>query len=102
MVGARIRVQVTKNKLAPAWQACELELHGDHGLSGEASLLDLGLNAGLLTQHGAWVSYGSLQLGRGRHAARRHLRDHPELATRLDRELRTHLNRTPTVEAAAS
>jgi recombination protein RecA len=103
VVGSRVRVQVTKNKLAPAWQTCELELHADHGLSGEASLLDLGLETGLLIQRGAWVSYGSVQIGRGRQASRRHLRDHPEVAARLDRELRTHLDRAPrTVEAAAS
>jgi recombination protein RecA len=104
VVGVRVGVQVTKNKLAPAWQTAEVEVYGDHGLSGEASLLDLGLEAGLLTQRGASVSYGSVPLGRGRPAARRHLRDHPELATRLDRELRSRLNGnpTPTVEAAAS
>jgi recombination protein RecA len=104
VVGVRVRVEVTKNKLAPAWQACELEVHGDHGLSSEASLLDLGLEAGLLTQRGASVSYGGMQLGRGRQAARRRLRDHPELASRLERELRSRLHGspTPTVEAAAS
>jgi recombination protein RecA len=103
VVGSRVRVHVTKNKLAPAWQTCELELHADHGLSGEASLLDLGLETGLLIQRGAWVSYGSVQIGRGRQASRRYLRDHPEVAARLDRELRTHLDRAPrTVEAAAS
>jgi recombination protein RecA len=105
VIGTRIRVQVTKNKLAPAWQSCELEVHGDHGLSSEASLLDLGLDTGLLSQRGASVSYGSVQLGRSRQAARRHLRDHPELTARLERELRSHLIQTPTtttVEAAAS
>jgi recombination protein RecA len=104
VVGTRVRVQVTKNKLAPAWQACELEVHSDHGLSAEASLLDLGLATGLLTERGASVSYGSVQLGRGRPAARRHLRDHSELAARLERELRSRLNGSPmpTVEAAAS
>jgi recombination protein RecA len=105
VVGTRIRVQVTKNKLAPAWQACELEVHSDHGLSAEASLVDLGLEAGVVTQRGASVSYGSVPLGRGRQAARRHLRDHPELAARLERDLRARLLPTPTttiVEAAAS
>jgi recombination protein RecA len=105
VVGTRIRVQVSKNKLAPAWQSCELEVHGDHGLSSEASLLDLGLEAGVVTQRGSCISYGSVQLGRTRQAARRHLHDHPELATRLERELRAHLNGPPTtstVVAAAS
>jgi recombination protein RecA len=105
VLGCRVRVQVTKNKLAPAWQACELEVYSDHGLSSEASLVDLGLEAGLVTQRGASVSYGSVPLGRGRQAARRHLRDHPELAARLERDLRARLIPTPTttiVEAVAS
>jgi recombination protein RecA len=105
VVGSRVRVQVTKNKLAPAWQACELEVHGDHGVSSEASLVDLGLEAGLVTQRGPSVSYANVPLGRGRPAARRHLRDHPELAARLERDLRARLIPTPTttiVEAAAS
>jgi recombination protein RecA len=104
VVGSRIRIQVVKNKLAQPWQACELELHGDHGLSVEASLLDVGLDAGLLRQRGAWIGYGSVQLGRGRQAARRHLRDHPELADQLHRELRARLfaGTPPIVEAAAS
>jgi recombination protein RecA len=104
VLGARVRAQVVKNKLAPAWQACELELHADHGLSAEASLLDLGLDAGLLAERGGWVGYGTVRLGRGRQAARRHLRENPELAARLDAELRARLRPAdqPAVEAAAS
>ncbi len=105
VLGTRVRTQVTKNKLAPAWQACELELHADHGLSAEAALLDLGLNAGILAQRGGWVAYGTVRLGQGRQAARRHLRAHSELAGRLDRELRARqvaASDQPAVEAAAS
>jgi recombination protein RecA len=104
VLGTRVRAQVVKNKLAPAWQACELELHADHGLSAEASLLDLGLEAGLLAQRGAWLRYGTVRLGQGRQAARRRLREHPELAARLEAELRTRLPAAdqPAVEAAAS
>jgi recombination protein RecA len=105
VVGTRVRAQVAKNKLAPAWQACELELHADHGLSGEAALVDLGLDAGLLAHRGAWLGYGTVRLGQGRQAARRYLRDHPELAGPLDHELRARLaitTRQPAVEPAAS
>jgi recombination protein RecA len=105
VLGMRVRAQVVKNKLAPAWRGCGLELHADHGLSAEASLLDLGLDAGLLDQRGAWLGYGTVRLGQGRQAARRHLRDHPELAAQLDHELRTRLAITthhPAVEPAAS
>jgi recombination protein RecA len=106
VIGTRVRAQVVKNKLAPAWQACELELHADHGLSSEAGLLDLGLQTELLAQRGGWLSYGTARLGQGRQAARRHLREHPELAARLDAELRARLLATtdhyPAVESAAS
>jgi recombination protein RecA len=105
VLGTRVRAQVVKNKLAPAWQSVELELHGDHGLSAEASLLDLGLDAGLLAHRGAWVSYGTGRLGRGRQAARRHLRDHPDLAGQLHQELRARLlaaTNQPAMEVAAS
>jgi recombination protein RecA len=91
VLGTRVRAQVVKNKLAPAWQACELELHADHGLSAEAALVDLGLDAGLLAQRGGWIAYGTVRLGQGQQAARRRLREHPELAGQLDRELRTRL-----------
>jgi recombination protein RecA len=91
VLGTRVRAQVVKNKLAPAWQAADLELHADHGLSAEAGLLDLGLDAGLLAQRSGWVAYGTVRLGQGRQAARRHLREHPELADRLDVELRARL-----------
>ena len=90
-VGCRVRVQVVKNKLAQAWRTAELELHGDHGLSAEASLLDLGLETGVLAQRGAWIGYGTVRLGQGRQAARRHLRDHPDLARQLEAELRARL-----------
>ncbi len=105
VLGTRVRAQVVKNKLAPACQACELELHADHGLSAEAGLLDLGLDAGLLSQRGAWVIYGTVRLGQGRQAARRRLREHPELAGQLDQELRARLLATsdqPAVTTAAS
>jgi recombination protein RecA len=104
VLGTRVRAQVVKNKLAPAWQACELELHADHGLSAEAALVDLSLDAGLLAQRGGWIAYGTVRLGQGRQAARRRLREHPELAGQLDRELRTRLGASTdqAVEPAAS
>jgi recombination protein RecA len=105
VLGTRVRVQVTKNKLAAAWQACELEVHADHGLSAEAGLLDIGLIIGLLAQRGGWVSYGTVRLGQGRQAARRHLHKHPELAGQLGRELHSRLSAAPdppAVEPAAS
>jgi recombination protein RecA len=105
VLGARVRAQVVKNKLAPAWQACELELHADHGLSAEAGLVDLGLATGLLAQRGGWVAYGTVRLGHGQQAARCHLLEHPELAGQLDQELRARLLTTgdqPAVEPAAS
>jgi recombination protein RecA len=89
--GSGIRVQVTKNKLAPAWQSAELELLSDRGVSAEAGLLEPGVAAGLVTRSGGWYAYDGCQLGQGRAQAGRYLAEHPELAGELEGRLRLHL-----------
>jgi recombination protein RecA len=91
VVGSRIRVQVTKNKLAPAWQTIELELLSDRGVFAEAGLLDPGVAVGLVTRSGGWYAYDGCQLGQGRVQAGRFLAAHPELAGELEGRLRVHL-----------
>jgi recombination protein RecA len=89
VAGRRVEARVVKNKLAPEGPTCALEVHHDGGLSAEAGLVDLGLRTGELAQRGGgWLSYGTVQLGRGRYAASRHLRGHPEVAAQLEQDLR--------------
>ncbi len=101
VVGSRIRVQVTKNKLASAWLSAELELLDDRGVFGEAGLLDPGIEAGLVTRSGGWYAYDGRQLGQGRTQAGRFLADHPELTYELNQQLRIRLGLAEPTAATA-
>jgi recombination protein RecA len=100
VTGNRTRVRVVKNKVAPPFRSAEFDIMFDEGISRTGELLDLGIDQTLLTRSGTWISYGEERLGQGREAARRTLRQHPDLADRLERELREKLGLTQ--EAAAA
>jgi recombination protein RecA len=75
---------------------------GDQGLSFEVGLLELGVQAGLISRSGGWYACGETRLGQGRSQARRALAAHPELAGELEAPLRTQLGLRPAEPAAAA
>ncbi len=91
VVGNRTRVRVVKNKLAPPFRSAEFDIMFDEGISRTGELIDLGLEAGVLTRSGTWLSYGDERLGQGRENARRALRENPQMADRLEAEVRKFL-----------
>jgi len=92
VVGNRTRVRVVKNKVAPPFRQAEFDIMFDEGISKTGELIDLGLDADLLTRAGTWLSYGDQRLGQGRENARRTLRENAEMAQKLEDEIRTKLN----------
>src|SRR5208283_6169758 len=73
-VGARVRVRVVKNKVAPPFRQAEFDLMHDHGISREGDLLDLAIEDKMVEKSGAWISYGDMRLGQGRENAKQYLR----------------------------
>ncbi len=86
-VGNRTRVKVVKNKVAPPFKQAEFEIIYGSGVNREGELLDLGLEAGLLSKSGSWFSCGDQQLGQGRKNACATLAEQGELATKLQQQL---------------
>lgn len=82
-LGFQVRAKVLKNRLAAPLVQAEFELHFATGIWTEAELLDLGLQAGVLTKHGARLSFGETLLGTTRTDAVRLLRQDPDLAARI-------------------
>jgi recombination protein RecA len=99
VTGNRTRVRVVKNKVAPPFRSAEFDIMFDEGISRTGEMIDLGIEHNLLTRSGTWISYGEERLGQGREAARRTLRQHPDLAARLEGELRQKLGLMPTAAA---
>ncbi|MHA6511581.1 recombinase RecA [Tessaracoccus sp. Z1128] len=91
MVGNRTRVKVVKNKVAPPFKQAEFDIIYGEGISREGSLIDMGVEAGVIRKAGAWFTYEADQLGQGKENARTFLKNHPDVAAEIERRIRLHL-----------
>ena len=100
-VGNRVRVKVVKNKMAPPFKQAEFDILYGEGISREGSLIDLGVDQGIVRKSGAWYTYDGDQLGQGKENARAFLRDNPDLATEIDKRIKEKLGIGPQVDRPA-
>ncbi len=84
MVGNRTRVKVAKNKVAPPFKQAEFDILYGEGISKEGSLIDLGVEHGIIRKAGAWFTYGADQLGQGKENARNFLKSNPAVANEIE------------------
>ncbi|KPK23217.1 MAG: recombinase RecA [Dehalococcoidia bacterium SG8_51_3] len=93
-IGTHVRAKVVKNKVAPPFRNAEFDIMFDHGISKEGNLIDLGLEMGLVSKAGAFLSYGDVRLGQGREAARQFLVQNLELAQEMEQRIRASAGNT--------
>ncbi len=91
VVGSETRVKVVKNKVAPPFRQAEFEILYGEGTSREGELIELGVNHNLVEKSGAWYSYNGERIGQGKDNTRLYLKEHPEIATAIDAQLRAKL-----------
>ena len=101
MVGNRTRVKVVKNKVAPPFKQAEFDILYGRGISREGSLIDLGVEAGIVRKAGAWFTYDSDQLGQGRENARSYLLSNPDLADELEKKIKEKMGIGPQLDTPA-
>ena len=89
-VGNRTRVKVVKNKMAPPFKQAEFDIIYGTGISREGSLIDMGVEIGVVKKAGAWYTYEADQLGQGKENARTFLLDNPDLANEIETKIRAH------------
>lgn len=92
IVGNRVRAKVVKNKVAPPFRQAEFDLMYGQGISKEGSLLDLGVEEGIVAKSGSWFTCGEERLGQGREAAKEYLHEHTELRDRIESQIRERLS----------
>ena len=90
-VGNRVRAKIVKNKVAPPFKQAEFDLMYGEGISYEGSLIDLGVENGIVKKSGSWFTYDVERLGQGREAAKETLRHNPDLAKEIDDKVREAL-----------
>jgi recombination protein RecA len=100
VVGARARVKVVKNKVAPPYRTAEFEMIHGFGVSREGCLIDLGVEAAILEKSGSWYLYDGERLGQGRENAKAYLKHHTAVAEKLEKALRAKYLVVP-VDASA-
>jgi recombination protein RecA len=88
VIGNRVRVRVTKNKVAPPFKMAEFDIMFDRGISKEGSILDVGVESGVIEKRGAFYSVGDTRLGQGRENAKQFLFDTPEMTAQIERQIR--------------
>ena len=88
IIGNQTKIKVVKNKLAPPFKQVITEILYGEGISREGELIDMGVEAKLVDKAGAWYSYGDERIGQGKDNARGYLRDNPQVAIKLEAELR--------------
>ena len=89
-VGNRTRVKVVKNKMAPPFKQAEFDIIYGTGISREGSLIDMGVDIGIVKKSGAWYTYEADQLGQGKENARTFLLDNPDLSNEIESKIRAH------------
>src|SRR6185312_5754985 len=102
MVGNRVKVKVTKNKVAPPFRVAEFDIMFGKGISRSGSIIDIGVELGMINKSGSWFTYGDQRIGQGRENAKQYLEEHPELMDELERTIRgdEHASEILTVGAA--
>ena len=100
VLGNETKVKVVKNKVAPPFKTAHFEILYNEGISKLGELIDLGVEYGLVQKSGAWYSVGKERIGQGKDNARQYLKEHPELAERLERQIREKAFGVPAEPAA--
>ena len=98
-VGNRTRAKVVKNKMAPPFKQAEFDIVYGKGISREGSIIDMGVEAGIVRKSGSWFTYGDDQLGQGKENVRQFLVDNPELANEIENKILVALGITDAPEA---
>jgi recombination protein RecA len=90
-VGNRTRVKVVKNKMASPFKSAEFDILYGIGISREGSLIDLGVEQGIVRKSGAWYTYEGDQLGQGKENARNFLRENENVANEIEKRIKEKL-----------
>src|SRR6266481_5255150 len=90
VIGNRTRVKVVKNKMAPPFREVEFDILYGEGISHEGDLVDLGAECGAVEKSGAWFGFEGERIGQGRENAKQFLRDHPDVAKKIEVKVLAH------------
>ena len=92
VIGSETRVKVVKNKVAPPFKQVQFDIIYGEGISKTGEMIELGVKAGVVDKSGSWYAFQGTKIGQGKEAARRFLKEHPEIALQIEDGVRGKSN----------
>ncbi|WP_200814984.1 recombinase RecA [Scatolibacter rhodanostii] len=93
LIGSRTRAKVVKNKMAPPFREAEFDVMYGQGISRTGELLDLAVKLDIVDKSGSWFSYKGERLGQGRDKAKDFLGENPDIAEKVEEELKENVDK---------
>jgi recombination protein RecA len=90
VIGNQVRVKVVKNKVAPPFKVVDFDIIYGEGISKVGELIDIGVKIGVIEKSGAWYSMSDQKLGQGKEATRQFLKEHPDIAAKIEQSIRNN------------
>ncbi|MEW6267821.1 MAG: recombinase RecA [Thermodesulfobacteriota bacterium] len=101
VIGSRTKVKIVKNKVAPPFREAEFDILYGRGISREGEIIDLGAEDGIVEKSGSWFAYDGERIGQGRENAKEFLREHADVAARIEAKIREKHGVPPRASAGA-
>ena len=101
VIGNRANIKVVKNKMAPPFKTCSVDIMYGEGVSATGELVDLGSEANVLVKTGAWYSYNGEKVGQGKENVKEWLKNNPKLREEIDKKVRDYYSNNTKLEIGA-
>jgi recombination protein RecA len=100
VIGIRTRIKIAKNKVAPPFKTCDVDIMYGQGISRLGDLIDVAVSEDIIQKSGAWYSYNEQRLGQGRDSARKFMLENTELCLEIENKVRAVYDMPAITEAA--
>ena len=101
-IGNRTNIKVVKNKMAPPFKACSVDIVYGEGVSLNGEIVDLGVESGVLDKSGAWYSYNGDKVGQGKENVKDWLKKNPKMKEEIEKKVRAYFEKNDALEIGNS
>ena len=91
VVGNKVNVKVSKNKVASPFKTCQVEIYYGEGISHVSEIISLGVELGIIEKSGSWFAYDGDKIGQGSEAVRRYLKENPDIDKEITEKVKIAL-----------